>query len=63
MRIYFDAEPVPYVESPVRDYADEFILFDADGPGQLIGFIHSIENICRVWYSQYVFAATRRISV
>jgi hypothetical protein len=32
-------------ESPVRDYADEFILLDADGPGQLIGFIHSVDML------------------
>ena len=32
-------------ESPVRDYADEFILVDADGPGQLIGFIHSVDML------------------
>jgi hypothetical protein len=32
-------------EAPVRDYADEFILVDADGPGQLIGFIHSVDML------------------
>jgi hypothetical protein len=32
-------------EAPVRDYADEFILLDADGPGQLIGFIHSVDML------------------
>jgi hypothetical protein len=32
-------------ESPVRDYADEFILLDADGPGQLIGFVHSVDML------------------
>lgn len=32
-------------EAPVRDYADEFILLDADGPGQLIGFIYSVDML------------------
>ena len=32
-------------EAPVRDYADEFIVVDADGPGQLIGFIHSVDML------------------
>ncbi|MDY0169523.1 MAG: DUF2961 domain-containing protein [Thermoguttaceae bacterium] len=32
-------------EAPVRDYADEFILLDADGPGQLIGFVHSVDML------------------
>jgi hypothetical protein len=32
-------------ESPVRDYSDEFILLDADGPGQLIGFVYSVDML------------------
>jgi hypothetical protein len=32
-------------ESPVRDYADDFIVVDADGPGRLVGFVHSIDML------------------
>ncbi len=32
-------------ECPVRDYSDEFILLDADGPGQFIGFIYSVDML------------------
>jgi len=32
-------------EAPVRDYADEFILLDADGPGQLIGFTIGVDML------------------
>lgn len=32
-------------ESPVRDYADDFIVLDADGPGRLVGFVHSIDML------------------
>jgi hypothetical protein len=32
-------------ESPVRDYADDFIVIDADGPGRLVGFVHSIDML------------------
>lgn len=32
-------------EAPVRDYDDEFILLDADGPGQFIGFFHSVDML------------------
>jgi len=32
-------------ESPVRDYEDDFIILDADGPGQLIGIVHSIDML------------------
>jgi hypothetical protein len=32
-------------EAPVRDYADEFIMLDADGPGQLIGFTIGVDML------------------
>lgn len=32
-------------ESPVRDYADDFIVADIDGPGRLVGFVHSIDML------------------
>lgn len=32
-------------EAPVRDYQDEFILLDADGPGQFIGFVYSVDML------------------
>src|SRR5690625_7817302 len=32
-------------ESPVRYYEDDFIILDADGPGQLIGIVHSIDML------------------
>ncbi len=32
-------------EAPVRDYEDEFIMLDADGPGRLIGFMYSIDML------------------
>lgn len=32
-------------ESPVRDYADDFIVVDADGPGRFVGFVHSIDML------------------
>lgn len=32
-------------EAPVRDYADEFIILDTNGPGQLIGFVHSVDML------------------
>jgi hypothetical protein len=32
-------------EAPVRDYADDFIVVDADGPGRLVGFVHSIDML------------------
>lgn len=32
-------------EAPVRDYADDYLLLDADGPGRLVGFFHSIDML------------------
>jgi len=32
-------------ESPVRDYADDFILLDADGPGRLVGFVYGVDML------------------
>ncbi len=32
-------------ESPVQDMADEFIILDADGPGQLLGFVYSVDML------------------
>lgn len=32
-------------EAPVRDYADDFIMADIDGPGRLVGFFHSIDML------------------
>jgi hypothetical protein len=30
-------------ESPVRDYQDDFIMLDADGPGRLVGFTYGVD--------------------
>jgi len=32
-------------EAPVRDYADDFIMLDADGPGRLVGFVFSVDML------------------
>ena len=32
-------------EAPVRDYADDFIMLDADGPGQLVGFVYAVDML------------------
>lgn len=32
-------------EAPVRDYADDFIVADIDGPGRLVGFVHSVDML------------------
>ena len=32
-------------EAPVRDYADDFLMADIDGPGRLVGFFHSIDML------------------
>lgn len=32
-------------EAPVRDYADDFLMLDADGPGRLVGFVHSVDML------------------
>lgn len=32
-------------EAPVRDYQDDFLILDADGPGRLVGFVHSIDML------------------
>jgi len=32
-------------EAPCRDYADDFIMADADGPGQLVGFVYAVDML------------------
>ncbi len=32
-------------EAPVRDYEDEFLMLDADGPGRLVGFMFSVDML------------------
>lgn len=32
-------------EAPVRDYQDDFLMLDTDGPGRLIGYVHSIDML------------------
>ncbi len=32
-------------EAPVPDYQDDFFMLDADGPGRLIGYVHSIDML------------------
>jgi hypothetical protein len=44
------AEPLRFCarwrrEAPVRDYADEFLMLDADGPGRLVGFVYSVDML------------------
>ena len=32
-------------EAPVRDYQDDFIMLDADGPGRLVGFVYGVDML------------------
>lgn len=32
-------------EAPVPDYQDDFLILDADGPGRLVGFVHSVDML------------------
>lgn len=32
-------------EAPVRDFQDEFIMLDADGPGRLVGFTYGVDML------------------
>lgn len=32
-------------EAPVRDYQDDFIMLDADGPGRLVGFAYGVDML------------------
>ncbi len=32
-------------ESPVRDYTDDYIVLDADGPGRLVGFVYAVDML------------------
>jgi hypothetical protein len=32
-------------EAPARAYQDEYLLLDADGPGQLVGFVYSVDML------------------
>ena len=32
-------------EAPVKDFADDYIIADADGPGRLIGFVYAVDML------------------
>lgn len=32
-------------ESPVTDFADDFIMLDADGPGRFLGFVYAVDML------------------
>ncbi len=32
-------------EAPVRDYQDDFLMLDADGPGRLVGFTYGVDML------------------
>jgi hypothetical protein len=32
-------------EAPARDYADDFLMLDADGPGRLVGFAYGVDML------------------
>ena len=32
-------------EAPVKDFADDYIIADVDGPGRLIGFVYAVDML------------------
>lgn len=50
-------------ESPVRDYADDFIVADIDGPGRLVGFVHSIDMLISRFLMRWSHAGADNIYI